>query len=67
MNSFLEEVAVQNSNRANELGMENKKLQERINKAIEYMNNTYDISDLKELFEHYNNIEKILKGENEDE
>ena len=63
MNNYLEELAVKNSNRANELGIENMKLKNRIDKAIEYMNNTYDISDLKELFEHYNNIEKILKGE----
>ena len=40
-------------------------LQTRIDKAIEYMDNTYEISDLKELFEHYNNVEKILKGEKE--
>ena len=40
-------------------------LQTRIDKVIEYMDNTYEISDLKELFEHYNNVEKILKGEKE--
>ena len=34
----------------------------RIDKAIEYMNNTYEINDLKELFKHYDNVEAILKG-----
>ena len=46
----------------NELRHENYKLNRRIDKAIAYMNNTYEINDLKELFEHYNNVEAILEG-----
>ncbi len=37
MNNFLEELAVKNSNRANELGIENMNLKKRIDKAIEYI------------------------------
>lgn len=35
----------------------------RNEKAIEYMNNTFDITSIKEFYEHLDNIENILQGE----
>lgn len=36
---------------------------ERIEKAVKYMNNTFDIRDVKDMFEIMNKLEDILKGE----
>lgn len=45
------------------LETENKQLKDRIEKAIKYMDNTFNISSMKEFIEILNNIEEILKGE----
>lgn len=43
-----------------------KPIKQRINKVLNYMNNTYDITGLRDLYNHYDNIEIILKGEDND-
>lgn len=45
------------------LELENERLNNIINKAIDYMNNTFDISSVKEMYEIMNKLEEILKGE----
>ena len=39
----------------------------RNEKAIRYMNNTFNITSMKEFYKHLDNIENILKGEDKDE
>lgn len=41
-------------------------LEKRNEKAIEYMNNTFNITSIKEFYEHLDNIENILQGEDKD-
>ena len=41
---------------------ENQKLKSRIDKAINYMDNTFNISNMKEFFEILNKVEEILEG-----
>lgn len=38
-------------------------LQDRINNAMKYMNNTFDIKDAKDMFEIMNKLEDILNGD----
>ena len=51
------------TNNFRELEKEIGRLNNIINKAIEYMNNTFDISSVKEMYEIMNKLEEILKGE----
>lgn len=38
-------------------------LRQRIDKAIKYMNNTFNISSVKDMFDIMNTLEEILKGD----
>lgn len=46
------------------LEKENEELKSIIKEVREYINNTIDIKDTKEIFEHFNKIETILDKEN---
>ena len=46
----------------NNLQTENQQLKSRINKAIKYMDDTFNISSMKEFIETLNKIEEILDG-----
>ena len=48
---------------ANKWCKEAQELSIRINKAIDYMNNTFDITSMREFFNHLDNIENMLRGE----
>ena len=50
-----------------QLLLEKIELQKRIDKAIEYMEDEeVNIDDINGLFNHYDNVEKILKGEDKE-
>ena len=42
--------------------LEKEVFKDRIEKAIEYMNYTFNISSVKEMYEIMNELEKILQG-----
>ena len=59
-----EEISVYISSKG--YGKSYYELQQRIDKAIEYMNNTFDIRDVKDLFKAFDDVENILRGKDND-
>lgn len=62
-NKELKEELERVDDRNNDLVKICQEYEDKINKAIDYMNNTFDITSMREFFNHLDNIENMLRGE----
>lgn len=54
------------NNRFNAVQRDYEDYKSRIEKAVEYMNNTFNIRDVKDMFEIINKLEDILNGRSDE-